>query len=134
MSADSVKQALSRFLADPAPSVLCIEGRWGTGKTYAWQRAIEEASAVPDGVALNTYAYVSMFGLKEASDIIQSVYATAGAIPALKPTDRTGVFGRLDVSRLRRGARQPADWSWTTPPCRTSPGSEALPGRWWRPR
>ncbi|WP_158808189.1 P-loop NTPase fold protein [Beijerinckia sp. L45] len=73
---------MKSFLADPTPEVLCIEGRWGTGKTYAWEEAVRAALA-SDGVAIKSYAYVSLFGLKDASDIIQSIYANTQNLDAL---------------------------------------------------
>jgi hypothetical protein len=33
MSLEIVKGEIARFLAEPAPIVLCIRGKWGIGKT-----------------------------------------------------------------------------------------------------
>ncbi|MBV1702212.1 MAG: hypothetical protein KGQ46_10370 [Hyphomicrobiales bacterium] len=73
MSVELVKQAMLRFLADPTPEVLCIKGKWGTGKTHAWDDAVKTAKA-DKTMALKTYAYVSLFGIDNSSDIMQNVY------------------------------------------------------------
>lgn len=74
MSVELVKKAMQKFLADPTPAVLCIEGRWGTGKTYAWDDAVKQ-SLRNKRMAKTKYAYVSLFGIKDSADILQSVFA-----------------------------------------------------------
>jgi hypothetical protein len=76
MSIAFAKKALQRFLADPSPEVLCIKGNWGVGKTYTWDQAIKEAVA-EKAFASKKYAYVSLFGMKDSSDIFQSIFAIA---------------------------------------------------------
>lgn len=77
MSTALVKQEIERFLASSEPEVLCVRGKWGTGKTYNW-KTIAKASKLKDGgVALNTYAYISLFGVNSLGDIkMQIVQAT----------------------------------------------------------
>ena len=76
MSIAFAKKALQRFLSDPEPEVLCIKGKWGVGKTYAWDEAVKEA-VDNKALKLKKYAYVSLFGVKDSSDILQSVFALA---------------------------------------------------------
>ena len=76
MSVAFAKKALQRFLSDPEPEVLCIKGNWGVGKTYAWKEAVKKAVASKN-LRLKKYAYVSLFGIKDSSDILQSVFALA---------------------------------------------------------
>ena len=76
MSVAFAKKALQRFLSDPEPEVLCIKGNWGVGKTYAWNEAVKEAVSIKT-LKLRKYAYVSLFGIKDSSDILQSVFALA---------------------------------------------------------
>jgi len=59
VSVELVKKAMQKFLADPEPEVLCIEGKWGTGKTHAWEDAVKQAVAAK---SITKYAYVSLFG------------------------------------------------------------------------
>ena len=76
MSVAFAKRAFQKFLADLKPDVLCIKGNWGTGKTYAWDEAVQEATK-NNRFAMKKYAYVSLFGVKESSDIMQAIFATA---------------------------------------------------------
>ena len=63
---------MQKFLADPEPEVLCIKGKWGTGKTHAWEDAVKQAISEK---SIKKYAYVSLFGMNSSSDIMQSVFA-----------------------------------------------------------
>jgi len=67
-----IKKAMRNFLIDPEPEVLCIKGKWGTGKTRAWEDAVKQAISAKE---ITKYAYVSLFGINNASDIIQAVFA-----------------------------------------------------------
>jgi hypothetical protein len=73
MSVELVKKELRRFIAAPEPAVLCIEGRWGTGKTFAWEQAVREAART-NTMGLKGYAYISLFGIKDPSDILQTAF------------------------------------------------------------
>ena len=60
MSIEAVKAEIARFLTDSEPGVLCLRGKWGVGKTYAWNAQLK--AALSDGtVSRRTYAYVSLF-------------------------------------------------------------------------
>lgn len=72
MSVELVKEAMHKFLTDPRPQVLCVSGRWGTGKTHAWNQAVKLAAA--ETLPMSKYAYVSLFGIKDAADILQIAY------------------------------------------------------------
>jgi hypothetical protein len=72
MSVELVKLAMHQFLANDTPEVLCIKGKWGTGKTHAWDDAVKESKA-NDKMSIKRYAYVSLFGMNDPSDIMQSI-------------------------------------------------------------
>lgn len=76
MSVAFAKKAFRNFVADATPGVLCIKGKWGTGKTYAWEQTVKEAT-LNNTFTMKKYAYISLFGVKDASDIMQAIYATA---------------------------------------------------------
>lgn len=82
MSAAQVAVEIARFLASPEPEVLCISGRWGVGKTFAWNRYLEEARD-NDKVALKSYAYVSLFGRRSLADLKQTIFEST--VPTAKP-------------------------------------------------
>lgn len=62
MTTALVKAEITRFLQSPVPEVLCIKGKWGVGKTFAWQQFLKEAS-LAGSLGLGHYAYISLFGL-----------------------------------------------------------------------
>ena len=79
MSVELVKLAMQQFLADDTPEVLCIKGKWGTGKTHAWDDAVKEAKS-KSKMAIKRYSYVSLFGMNDPSDIMQSIYVNTDHI------------------------------------------------------
>ena len=43
MSIKLVKSQIDRFLASDTPEVISIKGRWGIGKTFSWNKFLQEA-------------------------------------------------------------------------------------------
>lgn len=72
MSTAIVRAEIERFLKSPAPEVLCISGPWGVGKTFSWQRFLREVEAARQ-LAMQRYAYVSLFGLNSLSELRSAV-------------------------------------------------------------
>jgi hypothetical protein len=70
-----VLHEISRFLRGKEPSVLCVRGKWGVGKTYAWKAMLEKATAEPDGIGLERYAYVSVFGINSLEELKYAICA-----------------------------------------------------------
>jgi Cdc6-like AAA superfamily ATPase len=68
MSIKLVSSEISRFLGSAEPEVLCITGRWGVGKTFAWNRYLRQAQE-DKIVKLERYSYVSMFGRNSLDDV-----------------------------------------------------------------
>ncbi|MCV3206917.1 hypothetical protein OHD62_09710 [Mesorhizobium sp. YC-39] len=73
MSTNLVRQKIAEFLKSSDPSVLCIRGNWGTGKTYTWDDELKKAAKVKDGIALEKYAYVSLFGLNSIDEVQRQI-------------------------------------------------------------
>src|SRR3989344_9430678 len=68
MSIRLVKEEIKRFLISSEPEVLCIKGKWGVGKTFTWNRYLDEATR--DGkVGLSNYSYVSLFGQNSLEEL-----------------------------------------------------------------
>ncbi|WP_294204008.1 hypothetical protein [uncultured Sphingomonas sp.] len=62
MSTALIEAEIKRFLRNDHPEVLCIKGKWGVGKTFAWRKWLAEVGG--DGTLKSkNYAYVSLFGL-----------------------------------------------------------------------
>src|SRR3954453_6855267 len=72
MSIKLASSEISRFLASSDAEVLCIRGRWGVGKTFAWTHYLH-AAAKKKSVALNRYSYVSLFGQNSLADVRSAV-------------------------------------------------------------
>lgn len=64
------------FLTSSTSEVLCIRGKWGTGKTFIWNETIK---ANKNSLYLDKYSYVSLFGLNTVDDIKQAIFH--GTIP-----------------------------------------------------
>jgi hypothetical protein len=62
MTTTLVTAEIARFLKSTLPEVLCIKGKWGVGKTFAWRQFLGQASS-SGSIGLGHYAYVSLFGL-----------------------------------------------------------------------
>lgn len=73
MSIELVKSRILSFLCSSEPEVLAISGRWGTGKTFAWNRFLRDAHK-GNAIALQRYAYVSLFGLSSIEELKYSIF------------------------------------------------------------
>ncbi|MGO7955479.1 P-loop NTPase fold protein [Rhizobium leguminosarum] len=74
MSLKLIEEEIQRFLGSPDPEVLCITGKWGVGKTYTWDRLLAQAHARPEGLAIQKYSYVTLFGLNSLEDLRFSIF------------------------------------------------------------
>ena len=81
MSNDHSKIEVDRFLATAAPEVLVIAGKWGVGKTYAWNQYLSWANA-GQRISLTKYTYVSLFGLNNLNDIKDAIFQNTVPIAA----------------------------------------------------
>jgi len=79
MSTELIEREIQRFLASEEPEVACISGRWGVGKTYAWNRYLRDALAAKR-VGLNHYAYVSLFGVNSLDELKFSIFENSAPI------------------------------------------------------
>jgi hypothetical protein len=73
MSIELVTKAIDRFLSRPDAEVLCIRGKWGVGKTFAWQRRIEAAQKAKS-IKLLRYSYVSLFGVNSLDELKFAIF------------------------------------------------------------
>lgn len=73
VSTADVQKEIRRFIKSPTPSVLCIRGAWGVGKTFIWNKILSEQKAANE-VALPKYAYVSLFGIQTLDELKYSVF------------------------------------------------------------
>ncbi len=86
MSIKLLSAELLRFLGSAEPEVLCITGKWGVGKTYAWNYYLRQAQG-RDAVKLKKYAYVSLFGRNALDDVRTAIVENTvdGRVAGKKP-------------------------------------------------
>lgn len=71
MSAKTTKEVCYKFFRNHKPSVLEIDGAWGSGKTHLWQTQL-----IKDAVSSNSYrgcAYASLFGIASLDELKAAV-------------------------------------------------------------
>ncbi|HWT57493.1 MAG TPA: P-loop NTPase fold protein [Rhizobium sp.] len=99
MSTKLVKDELLRFLTSTNEEVLCIRGKWGTGKTWTWRDMLTSNRSK---IALKKYAYVSLFGLNSLAQVRSQVFQN---------TIDTNQIGK-DFSLEDMEASVKASWGW----------------------
>jgi hypothetical protein len=93
-----VENEIRRLLSTTETEVICISGRWGVGKTFAWRHYLEEARTRKGGIALPRYSYVSLFGINSLDDFKYSIFLnTVDAIPVVGEQDAKNKSNNLLV-------------------------------------
>jgi hypothetical protein len=72
MSKQLSEAEIGRFLASNEPEVMCLKGKWGVGKTYAWTQLLSAARDA-NNLMLSKYSYVSMFGINSLDQFKLSI-------------------------------------------------------------
>jgi len=94
MSTAIIQAEIERFLKSPMPEVLCISGRWGVGKTFAWQRYYQDVEAAGK-LALKRYAYVSLFGINSLADLRAAIVENSFLADELSSDQKSFSWRRL---------------------------------------
>jgi len=92
MSVKVIHEEINRFLKSSDPEVLCIKGRWGVGKTFAWTRFIHEAIEIS---VLRDYSYVSLFGLNSLEDLGYSIFENTVPLEDLRKSNSSNFKQKL---------------------------------------
>ncbi|KZN65475.1 hypothetical protein [Pseudoalteromonas luteoviolacea] len=74
MSVELVKQQILEFISTDIAEVLAIKGSWGVGKTYTWEKQIED---LKNNISMKSYSYVSLFGVNSLEAIKESILVNA---------------------------------------------------------
>lgn len=72
----SIENTLRNFIRSRDPGAIVLQGSWGIGKTYFWNRRIVDPF-VADGrfrVRSRAYAYVSLFGIDSLTDLKAAIH------------------------------------------------------------
>jgi hypothetical protein len=94
MSVALVKEEIENFLKSKDPAeVLCIRGKWGIGKTYAWNDCLDKMQRAR---LLNVkyYSYVSIFGINSSDELKSLIFENKHKLTLSDPT------GCIFVDRL----------------------------------
>lgn len=100
MSTKLVKEEIRRFLKSSNPEVLCIRGRWGTGKTWTWRELLKASS---NEIALKKYAYVSLFGLNSLAQVRSQVFQST--------IDTSQIGKDFDLDDLEASVKASFSWA-----------------------
>jgi len=73
MSVEIIREKIIQFLSSSEPEVMAISGDWGVGKTFSWNTFLEEAKC-NEGIALERYSYVSLFGINSLQELKYSIF------------------------------------------------------------
>lgn len=68
-----IAEEISRFLKTSEPETICIMGKWGVGKTFAWNQFLRDA-VTSNAVGLKKYSYVSLFGQNSLEGLKYSIF------------------------------------------------------------
>jgi hypothetical protein len=101
MSTKLVREEIAKFLKRDSPEALCIRGKWGVGKTYAWAKGLE-AAQTSNAVALKHYSYVSLFGINSLDDLKFAIFENV--------TSLEGGVKKADLSTLEDYVSKIRDW------------------------
>ena len=74
MSVKLVNDEIAKFLARSDAEVLCVRGKWGVGKTYAWREGVRIARQDKKKIALKRYSYVSLFGISSLDELKSAIF------------------------------------------------------------
>lgn len=72
-SLNVIKDQIGIFLESDTPEIIAIKGKWGTGKTYAWNTYLNEAKKA-NKIKLANYSYVSLFGISSLEDLRFTIF------------------------------------------------------------
>jgi hypothetical protein len=69
----NIDEELSSFILREDEYVLCLSGKWGVGKTYAWKDAMQKHPS-PANSRYQGYSYVSLFGIESLQGLRSAIY------------------------------------------------------------
>jgi hypothetical protein len=100
MSLSFVDHALNDFIQAADPRVLAVTGDWGRGKTFYWRSFLSRQSSNRHRCA--SYAYISLFGLRDLRDVQDAL--VAGAVPIADVSMKPATVAPQSFGERARGA------------------------------
>lgn len=71
MSLKFISEQISDFLCSSESEVMAIQGEWGIGKTFTWNKLLNENK---NSLRFDRYSYVSLFGLSSLDGLKYSIF------------------------------------------------------------
>lgn len=98
-------QEIARFLESPEPEVLSVTGKWGVGKTYCWNSAVQSCKR-NNSIALEKYCFASLYGLRSVDELKSAI------IENTRPKSRIGEG--FSIGDLLKPKEPASDWKQIT--------------------
>lgn len=83
MSIKLVAKEINRFLKTDESEVICVIGKWGVGKTFAWNQYLKNAVS-ENTIALKRYSYISLFGQNSLEDLKYSIFESTVSVDQIE--------------------------------------------------
>ncbi|MBC8286310.1 MAG: hypothetical protein H8E42_02425 [Nitrospinae bacterium] len=90
MSIKKIKERITNFLVDPNPGIISINGVWGAGKTYCWNKTLSGGNK--ETYKFKNYSYVSLFGINTIEDFKFNICSAS--------IDKTQIGKKLSLENL----------------------------------
>ena len=72
MSVDIIFERIKKFISNDENDLIVIKGEWGIGKTFFWKELVSIAAS-DSKLGKENYAYVSLFGVNDLSDLKNAI-------------------------------------------------------------
>lgn len=105
MSIKLVSQEIKRFLSTPEPEVICIMGKWGVGKTFAWNQYLKE-EASKGTISLKRYSYVSLFGQNSIEGLKYTIFENTEEVDQITAETISDVLNNDAISFIKKWGRK----------------------------
>jgi AraC-like DNA-binding protein len=98
MSIALIERELKRFLSTEEPEAMSFSGRWGVGKTFAWNRFVKDMHGK---IALKNYSYVSLFGVNSLDELKYSIFenSVGSSAVGLEPSLETLKSNTTEIAK-----------------------------------
>jgi hypothetical protein len=94
-----IEEQIAKFLNSDTPEVMAIRGKWGVGKTYAWDKFLKD-TAKDKKVKLQNYSYVSLFGVNSIEELKYSIFIDQKDIEDLEKYKKNNFFSKQNTAKV----------------------------------
>lgn len=74
MSISITENVIKSFISSPIPQIIAIKGKWGSGKTYIWNKVLKSNREL---LGNRQYSYLSLFGISTIQEFKTSLALSA---------------------------------------------------------